>query len=652
MSLTYRPEIDGLRAIAVTSVILFHSGLVPLSGGFAGVDVFFVISGFLVTSILLKDLGAGRHTVWRFYERRVRRILPALLVMLTVTSLAAAVLMIPPQLQAYSKSLVAVLLFLSNFLFGANSGYFSPALEEAPLLHTWSLSIEEQYYLLFPVILSGLLRRGPRAVTLGLWAMAGASLALAQWGALVKPEMNFFFSLSRFWELLAGSLAAWAVHRRPLGAHGPVALLGLGLILASMVLHSERTAYPSVHTVIPVIGSVLVLLFAGQGTMVGRFLSLRPVVGVGLISYSAYLWHQPLFALLRVSAFEAPPDWAVWGMVGLSYLLGWLSWRWVEQPFRRPTGRWLPTPRALFSGAALACGAMLIVGAVELASKGNDRLWRLAHPDQATVLDLILTAQRDTALPASDGPCRFNLTRLTEPEKTRIRSCAAQHGPAAVVLGDSHGVDMFNAMKQAGHARFLLGVANGGCRPADDDAACPFADFLTLVQAEPQLFGQILFVQSGAYLLLGPDGREGSRQLFTRASLHKPMPAFGVNTKALGQIEAYLKALHSAGVPVLWVSPRIEPHIAASRVLRSGCATVPALRAGQVAAFDRLDLAVGDAAVRAGVAHLPMSAYGFDLAQDFMTCDALYWSDGDHWSSAGEARFGARLLPQLPGAFR
>lgn len=652
MSLAYRPEIDGLRAIAVTSVILFHSGLVPLSGGFAGVDVFFVISGFLVTSILLKDLGSGTHTVLRFYERRVRRILPALFVMLAVTSVAATVLMIPPQLAAYSKSLVAVLLFLSNFLFGANSGYFSPALEEAPLLHTWSLSIEEQYYLLFPLMLSALMRRGPRAVTLGLWGMAVASLALAQWGAQAKPEMNFFFSLSRFWELLAGSLAATILHRRPVRAQGAVAWVGLGMILASMVLHSERTAYPSLHTLVPVTGSALVLLFAGQGTIVGRVLSLRPVVGVGLISYSAYLWHQPLFALLRVSSFEAPPDAALWGMVGLSYVLGWISWRWVEQPFRRPTERWLPAPRALFSSAALVCGAMLFVGALGLVSKGNDRLWRLGHSDQAAVLDLILTAQKDTALPASDGPCRFNLTSLAEPEKDRIRRCAAQHGPAAVVLGDSHGVDMFNAMKLVGHAPFLLGVANGGCRPADDDAACPFGDFLTLVEAEPALFRQILFVQSGAYLLLGPDGREGSRQLFTRAPLHKPMPDFGVNTQALGRIEVYLKALHSAGVPVLWVSPRIEPHIAANRVLRSGCATVPVLRQGQVAAFERLDLAVAEAAGRAGVAHLPMAAYGFDIAKDFMTCDALYWSDGDHWSTAGEARFGARLMAQMPAAFR
>lgn len=139
MSLTYRPEIDGLRAIAVTAVILFHGGAVPISGGFAGVDVFFVLSGYLITAILLRDIAAERHSIWKFYERRARRILPALVVMLATTSLAAWWLMTPSQLEAYAKSLLAVLLFVSNLLFGANSGYFSPTLEEAPLLHTWSL---------------------------------------------------------------------------------------------------------------------------------------------------------------------------------------------------------------------------------------------------------------------------------------------------------------------------------------------------------------------------------------------------------------------------------------------------------------------------------------------------------------------------------
>jgi peptidoglycan/LPS O-acetylase OafA/YrhL len=652
MSLTYRPEIDGLRAIAVTAVILFHSGLVPLHGGFAGVDVFFVISGYLVTGILLKDLGNGTHSILRFYERRVRRILPALAVVLAATTLAAWALMIPPQLESYSKSLLAVLLFVSNLLFGANSGYFSPALEEAPLLHTWSLSIEEQYYLLFPLVLAQLLRRGPRTVTWGLWGMALASLALAQWGAIAKPEFNFFFSLSRFWELLAGSVAAWISHRRVIAAHGPAALLGLALILAAVVLHSDRTPYPSVYALMPVAGSVLVILFAGQGNLTGRLLSLPPMMGIGLISYSAYLWHQPLFAFARIAATDAPAALLMWAMTAMTFVLAWISWRWIEQPFRRQDRRWLRAPRWLFGLSALAMAGLVLIGSLGMISAGNATFWRSQHPEQAVLLDIVLAAGVDSGLPADDGSCRFNLTNISTEVQPRLRDCARRFGPAAVVLGDSHGIDMFKALHAAADAPFLLGLTNGGCRPADANADCPFDGFLTLARAEPQLFRQVLFVQAGPYLLTGPDGRAGSRQLFARASAHQPLPAFGVNAVAVSRIATYLRQIVAAGVPVIWASPRIEPHISANRVLRLGCTEVPALRPGQIDAFVRLDDAIRTAAATAGASHLPLAAYGFDIAQDFMSCDTLYWSDGDHWSTAGELRFGTRLLPRLPTEFQ
>lgn len=652
MTLGYRPEIDGLRAIAVTSVILFHSGLIPLTGGFAGVDVFFVISGFLVTSILLREIANGTYSVIRFYERRVRRIFPALAFVLVVTTVAAWLVMIPPQLEAYSKSLLAVLLLVSNFLFGANSGYFSPALEEAPLLHTWSLSIEEQYYLLFPLLLAAVLRRFPGALSWVLWSLALASLALAEWGTRVEPEMNFFFSLSRFWELLAGSIVAIYVHRRPVLPNGPAALAGLALVLGTMLLHGERTPYPSLHSLLPVGGTVLLILFAGPGTVVHRLLTIPPMIGIGLISYSAYLWHQPLFALWRVASTDPPQPIEMLFLVALTYALAYASWRWIEQPFRRPGKTWIALPRVLFLFAALTSFGLLAVGGAGLASKGNDRLWRQANPEQAVTLDLIQEARRDSGLSTSDAPCRFNLTAITQDDVQRIHDCAARYGPAAVVLGDSHALDMFNALTKVSQTPFLLGVANGGCRPAEADKACPFEPFLNLALAQPALFGDILFVQSGAYLLLGPDGREGSRQMFTRAASRKPLPEFGVNAQAIGRIQGYLKALQSSGIPVLWLSPRIEPHVSANVVLRGGCKAELELRPGQTAAFERLDAAVARAAAEAKTGHLGIAAYGFDITNDFMTCDMIFWSDGDHWSARGEARFGARLLPGLPERFQ
>lgn len=308
MPLSYRPEIDGLRAIAVTAVILFHGQVLPVPGGFAGVDVFFVLSGYLITAILLREVEAGEYSLWRFYERRTRRILPALAVVLLATSLAAWALMIPSQLEAYSETLLAVVLFISNLLFAANSGYFSPILEEAPLLHTWSLSVEEQFYLVFPLMLAATLRRAPRALPYVIAGMALASLAIAEWGWRNEPDINFFFTLSRFWELLAGSAAALILRRRKLAPQGGLAALGLAMILGAMVWQDGATPYPSIHTLLPVGGTVLLVLFAQAGTLVARILSTRGMVAVGLISYSAYLWHQPLFAFARITAQDAPSD--------------------------------------------------------------------------------------------------------------------------------------------------------------------------------------------------------------------------------------------------------------------------------------------------------------------------------------------------------
>ncbi len=650
-SLSYRPEIDGLRAVAVTSVILYHGKTLPLPGGFAGVDVFFVLSGYLITAILLGELQNGAFSILRFYERRVRRILPALVVVLAATSLAAVALLIPSQLYAYGQSLAAVVLFASNFVFGAKSGYFSPALEEAPLLHTWSLSVEEQFYLGFPLLLALLYRRCPRHIGLVLGLLTLASLGLAEWGWRHEPDVNFFFTFSRGWELLSGTIAALILNRRPVPSQSLAAALGLCMILYSLIFHSDLTPYPSLATLVPVVGTVLLILFANAASGVGRWLAMRPMVAVGLVSYSAYLWHQPLFALARASNTDAPSTALMAALTLATYGLAALTWAWVEQPFRRRNGRLLPHTRGLFGAAGLAIAGLLALSGAILMTEGNDRLWRRLHPDQAATLDLILTAGKDTGLPKDRTGCHFNLTRIDTAARDRIATCADLHGPAAVVLGDSHAIDIYRALDDLSPAPFLLAVTSGGCRPADAAPTCAYDDFATFVAEKPALFAQILFIQSGAYLLRGEDGRAGSRQLFVRRGAAEAVPDLPPDRPAIALALTYLDRL-AAHVPTAWLAPRIEPHVAPNRVLRGGCSAAFALRPGQAKAFQNLDQTLQTEAANTRVTYIPLLAQPFDMAADFMTCATLYWSDGDHWSRSGEARFGARLLPTLPPAFR
>lgn len=287
-------------------------------------------------------------------------------------------------------------------------------------------AVEEQFYLAYPLILIALIRYARPAAPWLLVGLAVASLALAEWGWRVEPEMNFFFTLSRFWELLAGGLAAMILDRRAIASHGGMAALGLVVILAAFFLHDATTPYPSFATLLPVGGTVLLVLFAGPRTVVGRLLSRPPMVAVGLVSYSAYLWHQPLFALARVMATDAPAPILIIFLTLLTYVLAAASWAYVEQPFRRPLHRWLDKPREIFGASGVAAAMLAVVAVAGLATSGNDAAWRAAHPDRTAMLDVIVAARENSGLPADDGSCRFNLTE--------IDAAARASTPALIVM--------------------------------------------------------------------------------------------------------------------------------------------------------------------------------------------------------------------------
>lgn len=255
----YRPDIDGLRALAVASVVLFHVSAWPFSGGYVGVDVFFVVSGYLITGIVLSDVAAGQFSIARFYERRARRILPALFVMLAVSSIFAVVLFIPPDLVAFAKSAAATVAFSSNFLFQAQAGYFDTAAELKPLLHTWSLGIEEQFYLLHPLFLRALVPFGRSGIIWGLAIVLVASFVASAATLHAFTSGAFYLLYSRAWELGVGSLLA--VVRRPLPrAWAPAAgLLGLALIAFAVLAYSAETPFPGAAALPPVLGTALII---------------------------------------------------------------------------------------------------------------------------------------------------------------------------------------------------------------------------------------------------------------------------------------------------------------------------------------------------------------------------------------------------------
>jgi peptidoglycan/LPS O-acetylase OafA/YrhL len=457
--LHYRPEIDGLRAVAVVPVILFHANPSLISGGYLGVDIFFVISGFLITLLLIEDLQEGRYSLARFYERRLRRILPALLVMVAGAMVLAWGLMLPRAFGNAAHSAAATGAFLSNVFFWQTTDYFDIDALAQPLLHTWSLAVEEQFYIVFPVMLALVWQRvRTRSVFWGLVALTLASLALAQWGTYAHPKVNYYFTLSRFWELLFGSIGAFSVRFRTIRPNGVLSGLGLVAILGSMVLFRQTTAHPGVITLIPTLGALLILVWADFATPVGRGLSLRPMVGIGKISYSLYLWHFPIFSFAAAFGPVSAEAWHIALQIAVIAGVSAASWRFVETPFRvRRTGRG-PAKTLWVSGAAIAVTILL---GQTLGSYPNLTL----RYGAATTDERAMLLFSETYKPSPGGPyhCFFAKPKML----ADASGCIPPGRPDVVVWGDSHAAALAKGFEASGIATGLL--SGPGCGPMLDD---------------------------------------------------------------------------------------------------------------------------------------------------------------------------------------
>ncbi len=363
----HRRDIDGLRAIAVLAVVLFHAGVPGFSGGFVGVDVFFVISGFVICRIIRREIEQETFSLRKFYERRARRILPALIFLIFCCFLFGWVVFLNDQFLAFSKSAIAAVSFTSNIYFWRHArDYFAPTAEFAPLLHTWSLAVEGQFYLFFPLFVVAISRWAGQLKAAIISIFLITSLALSVYGVASKQAATFYLVHSRAWELLIGALIAFGPPQRqyPRIYREVLSLIGLLLIVSATSLYHAEVPFPGIAAVVPCLGALFVIAAGNYGTTcVGQFLSLKPLVLVGLASYSLYLWHWPILAFLRlrIGSVILSTELAVSAIV-LSLIAASLSWILIERPFRRPdffAGRKLLAP--LGASIAISVVASLTV---------------------------------------------------------------------------------------------------------------------------------------------------------------------------------------------------------------------------------------------------------------------------------------------------
>jgi len=459
MARTYRADVDGLRAVAIVLVVLFHASS-RCPGGFVGVDVFFVISGFLITGLLLDEQRREEFRLVDFWIRRVRRLLPAATLMVLATLVAGFFVMLPDDYEDLAKSAIAQQLLASNVHFVQKTGYFDGSSELMPLLHTWSLAVEEQFYVGYPLLLLLLGWLSRRMMVAALLIAAAVSFAASDWGVRTNPQAAFYLLPTRAWEILLGGLICFAPmpRSRNVWVANLLAWVGLAGILVAAWLFKAAMPFPGGAALLPCVATAMIIYAnSWTTTWVGRFLEMRPVVFVGLISYSLYLWHWPILSFLRYILCDEPSSALVRGVaVVFSFVLAVLSWKYVELPFRRKDV--LPQPKSLLIAAGAAVSLLLAACVAIVAFHGLP--WRFA-PEAVSY-----------ASAANDGQ---SYRRTVPPDALRqgtLPEFGAAGGPVTCfVWGDSHAMSLIPGIDAACRTRGVRGFQ------VTHHATAPLLDF-------------------------------------------------------------------------------------------------------------------------------------------------------------------------------
>jgi len=459
---TWRPDIDGLRALAVGPVVIFHLAQSVLPGGFVGVDIFFVISGYLISRNIFRQVAEGRFSIRSFYEHRLRRIFPAYFAVLLAVFAVALIHELPPDSVALGKSLLAAIGSVTNIFFWATTNYFEQPAEKLPLLHTWSLSVEEQFYLLFPAMILFAHRHANARMKGSVLLVFATSLAISIPGAFLYPTATFYLLPTRAWELMVGSILALGILpdfrsdlSRALGA-----ACGLALIVLSMLLLSPQTPFPGLTALPPCIGAALIIFAGNSGRpFVTRLLSIKPLVFIGLISYSLYLWHWPLLALQRADMLFFEPHSKLFEravLLGMSLVLGTLSWWFIERPTRN---RALVSTRVLVTASLIAATSMVLGSLALIATNGLPARYTAETVKLADYLNYNEKAQfleGQCFLDLSDDFSKFDKA-LCLPDRPGL--------PNYLLFGDSHAAHLASGLKAALPDANILQITGVQCPP-------------------------------------------------------------------------------------------------------------------------------------------------------------------------------------------
>ena len=641
----FRKDINGLRAIAVIAVVLFHFNPSWMPGGFAGVDIFFVISGFLMTGIIFRGIEQDKFSLLKFYIARANRIIPALGILCLVLLILGWFYHPPIDYKILGKHVQRSIFFVSNFLYLKESGYFDAASHEKWLLHTWSLSVEWQFYIIYPAIL----------LVLRKFISLKAIKATIFWGALLSfifcifstyhwINASYYLLPARSWEMMLGGVAYLYPFTIQEKNKKSLELIGITLIIGSYIFISKDTPWPGYFAFIPVFGAFLIIQAQQNSSFITNNIVFQKL---GTWSYSIYLWHWPL--VVAIYYFSLNESFIYVGIL-LSVLFGFLSNKYIETiKFKSGFDHFLKY-KPLYMVLAVWGISNYIY------DTNGDNSW--LHFQNENVRKTYFLVSENEAKPRGFrmdkndnqhfSDCRFNVNDLTETIATRLKTCESNYGAGILILGDSHAEDLFGMVSSKFDGVFIVGLANTlGCRPhtaIKSNEQCQYEEVKKFLSQNKNVFNHVIYEQAGFYLLLDKQKNKGSRSMFNKLPLTSKIEGITLDTLHINSVIDYLSDI-SEFVPVTWFGSRVEPHFTKRQILQRGCDFKFKLRDNEKALFDSLDQYI-EKKVKplANLDFLSQNkTLNYQFPQDFMNCETIYWKDTDHLSIDGEKMFGERL---------
>jgi peptidoglycan/LPS O-acetylase OafA/YrhL len=635
----YKPEIDGLRALAVVSVMLFHTGFYSFNGGFIGVDIFFVITGYLMTLIINEDIKRNEFSLTNFYFRRIRRIAPAyFFVILTIIPVSFIVL-VPHDFKNFSESLIASATFLANVYFFRNGNYFDVNLQNQPLLHLWSISIETQFYLLFPIFLI-LLNKFTGKVNNKIIIITVLIILniLALEFSLVSDKTRFYLLIGRFWEFLIGALVAFFVtykHKNNIKTDCVLSFIGLILIIVS-VFFIEVTDWPNLVTLAPTLGAALILIHANTKNITGRILSSKLFTTLGLLSYSIFLIHYPIFVIARINSEQNLSLLTYLLLMLLTFILAYISFNVVENRFRKVS---YSKARVFIKIPAFLIIVTLVIGFIGNSTGGFRDFYfenRLNSNQQRALSVFELNTQKDiTKRMYSDKDCKFSTIELNKVVIERFNNCYLKYGQALVIFGDSHALNVYNITARS-HSPFVFGILQPGCRISSPEKKCFYDEIKKFIQKNQSKIIKVVYNQSGTYLFKDKFGGQNLN------SILDSYPQINYDKDVLYRTIGYLNEI-GLNIELIWLGSFPEPNIDMTNPRNFTLELV-------MPEINRLLFAELDNALNikySNFDYLSFDEFTF-LPDNFVVGNkCVLWNDTDHFSECGEIFISQNLQKYL-----